>query len=615
MMVAVRAVDREGVSPRDGFGVVKDLPRGTRRRGVAASLIFSCLALLARPFSADMFGDQFSYARTAYDFARTGHFVYNGWATAMLGWQILWGDLFVRLFGFSSDVLRMSVLLLGTLSIYLFHQILARFGIYRQLAFFGALSLGLTPLFFPLAASFMTDIPGLFVTLLCVALCQRAVIASTPAGTMAWLVAAAATNVVGGTARQICWLGVLVMVPCTAWLLRSRRGVLVCGCLCAVLGAVAVRSLLHWFIRHPHAIPEHMNLRATSLRYLPHLAQQEIRSALFLVLITAPVGVLYLTEVRRLSRGALLRVLAAVLILGVSIPVSGGWEAVDRWSMPWLTPILHGQGMQENVANLVTLSLGVRAGISLATLALGLLLVEVAIRFKVRLSPSVDRNRAMLWLLGPFSIALVAMMGSRAMFTMLQDRYLLLLVPVVVTVLLWAYQHRVASRVSPVGVGVLAVFALYGMAGLHDIHLSARATEAMMAEVRGAGVPRDNISEGFGPDEWFEVDRHGFLNNVSAAPTDYRLYKPNVADWHLANACMPMDYDLIPSLHPSYVLGTGRAREIPACYEPSRFPPVRYRTWLPPWNRQAYAGIPAGKPAGEAPYLRNQWGAKPMKMK
>ena len=34
--------------------------------------------------------DDFSYVRTAFLFARTGHYVYNGWTTAMLGAQIVW---------------------------------------------------------------------------------------------------------------------------------------------------------------------------------------------------------------------------------------------------------------------------------------------------------------------------------------------------------------------------------------------------------------------------------------------------------------------------------------------------------------------------------------------
>ncbi len=44
--------------------------------------------------------DDWSYMWSARVLAKTGCVVYNGWATAMLTWQLYWGALFVRLFGF-----------------------------------------------------------------------------------------------------------------------------------------------------------------------------------------------------------------------------------------------------------------------------------------------------------------------------------------------------------------------------------------------------------------------------------------------------------------------------------------------------------------------------------
>ena len=40
--------------------------------------------------------DDRSYIKTAQVFARTGHLVYNGWATATLGWQVLWDARILR---------------------------------------------------------------------------------------------------------------------------------------------------------------------------------------------------------------------------------------------------------------------------------------------------------------------------------------------------------------------------------------------------------------------------------------------------------------------------------------------------------------------------------------
>ena len=89
------------------------------------------------------------------------------------------------------------------------------------------------------------------------------------------------------------------------------------------------------------------------------------------------------------------------------------------------------------------------------------------------------------------------------------------------------------------------------------------------------------------------------------------LYRPNTADWHLPNACVPEDYDLIPSLHPAYVSGARTVgAPLGACYKGSAFPSVAYRTWLPPVHREAFVGCLRGKPAGEAPLLRNQWSGR-----
>src|SRR6185312_5966031 len=199
--------------------------RGYRNAALCAILVAVCL-WIAWPVSKMGFLDDWSYARTAQIYAQTGHFVYNGWATAMLGWQIVWGALFIKLFGFSFTILRVSMLPVAMATVFLFHQILLRFGVSSRNAVIGTLTLGLSPLFLPLADSFMTDIPGLLVILICIYCCQRAIGSTSTRNAILWLVLAAASNVAGGTVRQIAWLGALVVVPTTGWMLRRRRGVL-----------------------------------------------------------------------------------------------------------------------------------------------------------------------------------------------------------------------------------------------------------------------------------------------------------------------------------------------------------------------------------------------------
>src|SRR5260370_38377478 len=161
------------------------------------------------------FQDDWSYIRTALEFARTGHFIFNGWATAMLGWMIPWGALFLKIFGFSFTAARLSMLPLAMATIYFFHATLARFGIGPGNSAFGALTLGFSPVFFPMAASYLSDIPGLLVIVLCLYFCLRAVQAGTPRSTAFLLCCATAKAAPSGTCGQPDRRGVLVVVPST----------------------------------------------------------------------------------------------------------------------------------------------------------------------------------------------------------------------------------------------------------------------------------------------------------------------------------------------------------------------------------------------------------------
>ena len=71
--------------------------------------------LLAWPIGEIGHNDDWSYCFTAQKLAETGKLTFNGWATAMLGLQAYWGALFIKLFGFSFTVLRLSILPLAAL--------------------------------------------------------------------------------------------------------------------------------------------------------------------------------------------------------------------------------------------------------------------------------------------------------------------------------------------------------------------------------------------------------------------------------------------------------------------------------------------------------------------
>ena len=161
---------------------------------LCAGLVLVCL-VAAWPFAEIGINDDWSYILTTQAFAHTHHLVYNGWATAMLGWQVPWGSVFAWILHPDFVSIRLSMIPVAMATAVLFRVILRNFGVNRAHALFGTLTLTLSPLFLALSATFMSDIPGLFVIFLCIYLCQRALLAQNDRHAAYWLTAAALTNI------------------------------------------------------------------------------------------------------------------------------------------------------------------------------------------------------------------------------------------------------------------------------------------------------------------------------------------------------------------------------------------------------------------------------------
>ena len=95
---------------------------------VLCALIFLLCELVSRPFAELGLCDDWSYFRTVQILASSGHIVYNGWATAMLGWQLYAAAALVKVFGSSYTVARLSTLIVATLTAFLIQRILVRVG-------------------------------------------------------------------------------------------------------------------------------------------------------------------------------------------------------------------------------------------------------------------------------------------------------------------------------------------------------------------------------------------------------------------------------------------------------------------------------------------------------
>ena len=152
---------------------------------IFCALAVASSALLIRPCAETGISDDWSYIKTTQILAQTGHIVYNGWASAMLGWQLYLGALFVKLFGFSFTTARLSTFLVAVATAWLLQRTLARAGVSQWNATLATLTFVFSPLYLPLAFTFMSDVAGVFSILLCLYMCLRALQADTQAATIA----------------------------------------------------------------------------------------------------------------------------------------------------------------------------------------------------------------------------------------------------------------------------------------------------------------------------------------------------------------------------------------------------------------------------------------------
>ena len=527
--------------------------------------------LASHPFLEMGFDDDFSYIWTTKALATTGHVVYNNWATAMLGWQLYLGALFIKAFGFSFSTVRFSMLLVAMVTGALLQRLFIRLGVNSRNATLATLTLTTSPLYLPLAFSFMTDIPGFLAILVCVYGCVRATQATSDRSTIVWLILAAVSNAIGGTARQISWLGVLVLVPSTAWLLRKRPGVLAFTGGVWVLSVGFIAGCMSWFKKQPYSVNEPL---AVHFHFFSH-------KYLAIPLLTLPVLIAFLWHYPFRERRASVQagIAAASIVIPVVLyrvvktasfrehskyflaPFSDGEVTVkgfDIGSLPGTRPDLLPLWVQF-VLTILTLS---------SLLAFVLLLVNGSPqRLKAgagaRLSISDARLTKML---APFTFAYLALMVTRAAVF---ERYFLPMLFVLLVFALRFYQARVAIYLPKVSVVLVTLYATFGILTLHDFIASSRARLEAADHLRSAGVPRSEIRAGFEYDGWTQIELTGHL-----APKKRSPQLPKCAYWWESDT---------PSINGKYEVSYDKT-----CFPQSEFPAVEYQAWLPPHRQSIY---------------------------
>jgi hypothetical protein len=544
--------------------------------------------VISHPVAEMGLDDDWSYVWSARVLADTGHIVYNGWATAMLGWQLYLGALFFKIFGFSFFVARVSVLIVAVATILLVQRLFVRLGVNEWNATVGTLMIALSPTFLSVAFTFMSDVPGFFCIVLCFYSCTRAIQASTTRKAIGWLVFAALSNTVCGTVRQVAWLGVLVMVPCAAWLLRRRKGIPVVAAAVWLMSAAMIGSGLHWFRQQPYALNEAL-IHPLHGRVGSVLRNMVLRNILAICFFVLPIIAAFIVKLPfhdrlvRFKAALLLGVFGMVGVLGLIFSKQINLELEFTSSTILNRGVTSGSGI-----------LGVQPDVFPYDCRMVLTLLILAsfsgfVLFSLNVSkiqrPDWKGKATFTWsstfaIFGPFTLAYTVLLVTR---TNIFDRYLIPLIFVAVVGLLRLYEDRVGGRLPWLTVALILVFGAFGVGQLHDLYARDRAVLAITNEVLSTGVTRSEIRGGFEYDAWTELENSRYVNEPRLM-VPAGAYKLHPLRKDLSPACQSWFVDLMPSLNIHYALAYDQS----TCYETSSFAPVSFQAWLPSRNRTLY---------------------------
>lgn len=123
--------------------------------------VYAVAMLIVNPTGNFPLNDDWAYAKDVWYLSQQGRLKLDDWPAMTRLTQIFWGAGWVKIFGFSHEVLRFSTILLGFVGLAALWKTLVEMGAARQLATLATLVLMLNPIYFSLSATFMTDIPFL----------------------------------------------------------------------------------------------------------------------------------------------------------------------------------------------------------------------------------------------------------------------------------------------------------------------------------------------------------------------------------------------------------------------------------------------------------------------
>lgn len=368
--------------------------------------------------------DDWTYYRSAWQFAADGYFNPDPYTMAMIVGQTLGAQPLVALAGADLVAYQVSVAALGGVGLYASYAVIRSF-LPRGWALLAVGSLALGPIFGSISVTFMSDVPAFAFQ----ALSLWAGVASfraAGASRAGWLATSLAIGLLAFTVREYGIVAPVAVLALHAWNARSRPRTLaaVVG-----LGVVVVTLAAAVFVWRAGLGAE--GSRSLGFRGLATLGNG-VRSAFTLALLVLPaVAVAAVRLPRTLSRrpvGAT-AAMAVVGALGVVVWKRAGQVLLPNYLTPWgsYPETLHGPGV-EVVPTWLWPSLNLLSLVS-AAVVVGLLIGSVPLPRRGTVGPPTPSDGFLLSAV--FSLlAVAAVIGAHALAgAPLFDRYLLPAVP------------------------------------------------------------------------------------------------------------------------------------------------------------------------------------------
>jgi hypothetical protein len=574
-------------------------PANTDRLWMLACAVISVVAiLLTNPFAEASFNDDWAYALSVREMANGSGVHFHGWETSLNFIQVAWAVLWVKVFGYSLTVIRLSTLAMTAGCAATLYSLLRSCNVTPLRSVIGTCVITLSPVFVSVGTSFMTDVPSLFFLLLII---HNYVISTKHADKafLGWASFATVTAWVLGFNRQTLWFIPLTVLPCLAYMYPQAKKWRPALLSLWIGSIVVIVAAFKWQAQQPYATPDSAGpLIAEVLASPVWSVVYLVKFILTFFLLTLPVFVFsraFWDAGKQLPRILRWGIGAASVALSVA-----GYIAPQKYQhlfAPWnkLGNMVTTQGVLYDDMLIgerpAILSPVVLFALNFAVFSLTFYVLSVAIHLILRNRRDLKSYILRSWSEAPpaiqflltFCLLYTVLLLPRVLSENAFDRYQLPMMVLTVLCIFRADSKRSESRDANLnqkwGTALLLIWGVFGIAITHDYVAMMRNQADMTAWLEKQGIARSKISAGWEYDCTTQVLLTGFLNdprviNPPGAHRDLPAPKPvYVGDIVLAGGWWTY---ATPDVHPEYFVTLNMS--IPG---QTPIKTQQYRTWLP----------------------------------